>query len=51
MNSYLRAVSNADFVIWLVGRETPPAVVDEIQTCISVEGKGCWPLCCLQNPR
>ena len=36
---YLRAVSNADFVIWLVGQETPPAVVDEIQTCISVEGR------------
>ncbi len=36
---YLRAVSNADFVIWLVGQETPPAVVDEIQTCISVKGR------------
>ena len=36
---YLRAVANADFVIWLVGQETPPAVVDEIQTCMSVEGR------------
>ena len=30
---------NADFVIWLVGQETPPAVGDEIQSCISVEGR------------
>ena len=36
---YLRAVANADFVIWLVGQETPEAVVDEIQTCISVQGR------------
>ena len=36
---YLRAAASADFVIWLVGQETPPAVVDEIQTCMSVEGR------------
>ena len=36
---YLRAVANADFVIWLVGQETPEAVVDEIHTCISVKGR------------
>ena len=36
---YLRAVANADFVIWLVGQETPQAVVEEIHTCISVEGR------------
>ena len=36
---YLRAVANADFVIWLVGQKTPQAVVDEINTCISVEGR------------
>ena len=36
---FLRAVANADFVIWLVGRETPEAVVDEIHTCISEEGR------------
>ena len=36
---YLRYASQADFVIWLVGRETTLAVVDEIQACMSVQGK------------
>ena len=36
---YLRYAYQADFVIWLVGGETTPAVVDEIQACISVQGK------------
>ena len=36
---YLRAVANADFVIWLVGQETPRAVVDEIHACMSLKGR------------
>ena len=36
---YLRYAYQSDFVIWLVGRETSPAVVDEIQACMSVQGK------------
>ena len=36
---FLRAVANADFVIWLVGQETPDAVAAEIHTCISEEGR------------
>ena len=35
---YLRYAYEADFVIWLVGRETTPAVVDEIHACMSVQG-------------
>ncbi len=36
---YLRNAAKADYVIWLVGRETTQAVVDEIHICISVHGK------------
>ena len=32
---YLRKVAEADFVIWLIGRETTQPVVNEINTCIS----------------
>lgn len=36
---YLRYASEADFVIWLVGGETSPAVVDEIHACMGVQGR------------
>lgn len=35
--TYLRKVSEADFVLWLVGSETTPAVTDEITTAITYE--------------
>ena len=35
---YLRNAAKADFVIWLAGRETPQAVVDEVHKCMSVRG-------------
>ena len=34
-DAYLRKVEEADFVIWLIGRETTQPVVNEINTCIS----------------
>ena len=33
--AYLRKVAEADFVVWLIGRETTQPVVDEVNTCIS----------------
>ena len=36
---YMRYVSQANFVIWLVGRETTPAVADEIHACVAVQGR------------
>ena len=33
-DGYLRKVEEADFVIWLIGRETTQPVVNEIGTCI-----------------
>ena len=36
---YLRAAADSDFVIWLVGKETSEAVVEEIDACISVKGR------------
>lgn len=36
---YLRYASEADFVIWLVGEETSPAVVDEIHACMGAQGR------------
>ena len=32
---YLRKVTEADFVFWLIGKETTQPVVDEITTCMS----------------
>ncbi len=34
-DEYLRKVAEADFVVWLIGRETTQPVVKEINTCIS----------------
>ena len=34
-DAYLRKVAEADFVVWLIGRETTQPVVNEINTCIS----------------
>ena len=34
-NAYLRRVEDADFVVWLIGGTTTPAVVDEITACIT----------------
>ena len=34
-DGYLRKVAEADFVVWLIGRETTQPVVNEISTCIS----------------
>ena len=34
-DGYLRKVAEADFVVWLIGRETTQPVVNEINTCIS----------------
>ena len=36
---YLRKVIEADFVIWLVGRETTQPVVNEVNQCIAAEGR------------
>ena len=36
---YLRKVEEADFVIWLIGRETTQPVVDEVNTCVSAGGR------------
>ena len=36
-DGYLRKVAEADFVIWLVGRETTQPVADEINQCIASE--------------
>ena len=33
--AYLRKVEKADFVVWLIGRETTQPVANEINTCIS----------------
>ena len=34
-DAYLRRVEDADFVVWLIGGTTTPAVVDEISACIT----------------
>jgi len=34
---YLRKVAEADLVIWLIGAETTPPVVEEIQTCLAAD--------------
>jgi hypothetical protein len=34
--SYLRKVREADFVVWLVGRESTPPVVDEVSEAIAL---------------
>ena len=39
VEGYLRKVREADFVIWLVGRETTQPVADEINECITSEGR------------
>ena len=37
--AYLRKVSEADFVIWLVGNETTDPVTNEINQCLASEGR------------
>ena len=36
---YVRNANEADFVIWLVGEKTTQPIVDEINACISTEGR------------
>ena len=36
---YLQNAADADFAIWLIGERTTQPVIDEIHTCVSVQGK------------
>ena len=36
---YLNNAAKADFVIWLIGGRTSQAVIDEIHTCMSTQGR------------
>ena len=36
---YLNNAAKADFVIWLIGGKTTQAVIDEIHTCMSTQGR------------
>lgn len=38
-DGYLRKVAEADFVIWLVGRETTQPVANEVTQCIASQGR------------